>query len=131
MTGIFTLHHSLLQNCYSLNGSAKDNKMPVLSALKTSNQESIEETQKHAIAKAKLEAARTERLEILGPHWELLERLKSLLPADSPDRRQLDVLYYLINITPVEQAKSAALRARWEIRRRPVVEAEMAATAAA
>jgi len=105
--------------------------MPILSALKTSNHESIEETQRHAIAKAKLEAARTERLEILGPHWELLERLKSLLPADSPDRRQLDVLYYLINITPVEQAKSAALRARWEIRRRPVVEAEMAATAAA
>jgi predicted transcriptional regulator len=131
MTGIFTLHHSLLQHCYSLNGSAKDNKMPVLLALKTSNQESIEETQRLEIAKAKLEAARTERLEILGPHWELLERLKSLLPADSPDRRQLEVLYYLINITPVEQAKSAALRARWEICRKPVVVAEMAATAAA
>ena len=64
--------------------------------------------------------------------WSVISlRVSFLLPTDSPDRRQLDVLYYLINITPVEQAKSAALRARWEICRKPVVVAEMAATAAA
>ena len=111
--------------------------MPALLASETSNQDSIEEkarkkkARRLRAAKAELEATRAERLEVLRPHLELLERMKSLLPSDSPDRLAIDVLRYLVDITPVDRMQMAVLRARWEIRRKPFVLAELRASTAA
>ena len=111
--------------------------MPALLASETSNQDSIEEArqevarQRREVARAEIEATRAERLEVLSPHLELIERIKSLLPPDSPDREALDVLHYLVDITPVDRMQMAVLRARWEIRRKPVVLAELRASTAA
>jgi hypothetical protein len=106
--------------------------MPVQLASKTSNQDSIDaRRQKLEAARAKLEAERAERDNVLGPHLELLERMKSLLPPDSPDHLAILGLFHLVNMTPVEQAKSSVLRTQWEIRRKPFVLAEMRAMSAA
>jgi len=43
----------------------------------------------------------------------------------------IDALRYLVEVTPVEQAKSAALRANWEIERKPGVVARLMAIDAA
>src|ERR1019366_8486948 len=98
--------------------------MPAQLASKTSNQDSID------ARRQKLEAARAERDNVLGPHLELLERMKSLLPPDSPDHLAILGLFHLVNMTPVEQAKSSVLRTQWEIRRKPFVLAEMRAMSA-
>jgi hypothetical protein len=111
--------------------------MPALLASETSNQDSIEEkarkkkARRLRAAKAELEATRAARLEVLRPHLELLERLKSLLPSDSPDRLEINVLRCLVDITPVDRMQMAVLRARWEIRRKPFVLAELRASTAA
>ncbi len=112
--------------------------MPALPASETSNQNSIEEEareeeapRRREAAKAELEATRAERLKVLGPHLELLERMKSLLPSDSPDRLAIDVLRYLVDITPVDRMQMAVLRAGWEIRRKPFVLAELRASTTA
>jgi hypothetical protein len=54
-------------------------------------------------------------LDALRPHLELLIRLKSLLPADSPDLLAIDALYVQVEMTPVETAKRAARVARWQV----------------
>jgi hypothetical protein len=111
--------------------------MPALLASETSNQDSIEEkarkkkARRLRAAKAELKATRAERLKVLRPHLELLERMKSLLPSDSPDRLEINVLRYLVDITPVDRMQMAVLRARWEIRRKPFVLAELRASTAA
>ena len=111
--------------------------MPALLASETSNQDSIEEkarkkkARRLRAAKAELEATRATRLKVLRPHLELLERMKSLLPSDSPDRLAINVLRYLVDITPVDRMQMAVLRARWEIRRKPFVLAELRASTAA
>jgi hypothetical protein len=112
--------------------------MPALLASETSNQDSTEEEacekearRRREAAKAELEATRAERLEVLRPHLELLERIKSLLPSDSPDRLAVDVLRYLVDITPVDRIQMAVLRAGWEIHRKPFVLAELRASTSA
>jgi len=111
--------------------------MPALLASETSNQDSIEEkarkkkARRLRAAKAELKATRAKRLKVLRPHLELLERMKSLLPSDSPDRLAINVLRHLVDITPVDRMQMAVLRARWEIRRKPFVLAELRASTAA
>jgi hypothetical protein len=111
--------------------------MPALLASETSNQDSIEEkarkkkARRLRAAKAELEATRAERLEVLGPHLELIERMKSLLPSDSPDREAIDVLRWLVELTPPDRMQKAVLCAEWEIRRKPFVLAELRASTAA
>ena len=97
--------------------------MPALLVPQISNDDELspEEIQRRKIARAELEAARAERVEVLGPHLELLDRLKASLPADSPDCLAIDALAFLVKMTPVEQAKSSALRARWEVCKKPLV----------
>jgi len=71
--------------------------MPALLASETSNQDSIEEKARKKKRddceqqKAELKAIRAKRLKVLRPHLELLERMKSLLPSDSPDRLAINV----------------------------------------
>jgi hypothetical protein len=99
--------------------------MPALPATKKLDDETI------ALRRQQHEKTKAERLEVLGPHFELLERMKALLPPNSPDLLAIDALGYLVEVTPVEQAKSAALRANWEIERKPSVVARLRAIDAA
>jgi hypothetical protein len=99
--------------------------MPALPATTKLDDETI------ALRRQQHERIKAERLEVLGPHFELLERMKALLPPNSPDLLAIDALGYLVEVTPVEQAKSAALRANWEIERKPSIVARLRAIGAA
>jgi len=94
--------------------------MPALvAAPKTSKEESI--ARKRQI----LEATQAERLDVLGPHLDLLNRLKALLPAGSPDLRAIDALYIQVEMTPVGTAKRASKVAKWKIDSRATVVARL------
>jgi len=99
--------------------------MPASLASKALNEGSI------ARKRQEFEAMKAERLKALNPHLELLKRMRALLPPDSPDLLAIDVLYFLVEMTPIEQAKSAARRAQWEIHGKPLVLARMKLVGAA
>ena len=99
--------------------------MPAPLALKTSNQESI------ARKRQEFEATKAERLATLGPHLELLNRLKALLPPDSPDIRAIDALYIQVEMTPTETARAASRVARWQVHGKQSVLARMKSAAVA
>ena len=85
--------------------------MPALvAAPKTSKEESI--ARKRQI----LEATQAERLDVLGPHLDLLIRLRAMLPPVSPDIIAIETLYTQVEMTPVETVKKARAVAQWRIR---------------
>ena len=99
--------------------------MPVLFAVKTSNQELIDERRR------KREAVLAEQEVTLRPHLDLLNRLKALLPANSPDILAIDALCIVVKMADVATAKRAAMVANWKLKSRQAVRDRMAAAAAA
>ena len=98
--------------------------MPALvAAPKTSKEESI--ARKRQI----LEATQAEREDMLGPHLDLLIRLRAMLPPDSPDIIAIETLYTQVEMTPVETVKKAQAVAQWRLRRasKSLLEVERAA----
>jgi len=86
--------------------------MPALvAAPKTSKEESI--ARKRQI----LEATQAERLDVLGPHLDLLIRLRAMLPPGSPDIIAIETLYTQVEMTAVETVKKARAVAQWRIRK--------------
>jgi len=99
--------------------------MPALFAVKTSNQELIDERRR------KHEAVLAEQEVTLRPHLDLLNRLKALLPANSPDILAIDALCIVVKMADVATAKRAAMVANWKLKNRQAVRDRMAAAAAA
>jgi len=99
--------------------------MPVLFAVKTSNQELIDERRR------KREAVLAEQEVTLRPHLDLLNRLKALLPPDSPDILAIDALCVVVKMADVATAKRAAMVSNWKLKSRQAVRDRMAAAPAA
>ncbi|RZU29083.1 hypothetical protein [Edaphobacter modestus] len=66
-----------------------------------------------------------ERMAIIGPYLEALEKVKSSFKPSSSDRQTFDVLYRLVQMTEISQIKHAERVSDFHLRRAPLILAEL------